>query len=215
MGLKPVFIPEMYREIAPLKDLKAYHKPGKSLLILNRYQHTHAAKAGILGRFAAASCHIPVIVHTFMDMYFIPIFPLEDRSVYRMGAMLPQKYAHHHGQQSPEDLAIPKICPMEKIEVVPLGFDLGKFSEALREKRRKFRSFYQVEEDEIVIVIVGRLVPIKNHELFLKGLRSVLNHTTKKIRAFIVGDGEEHKRLESLAGSLYIDFTNYPEEQGS
>jgi glycosyltransferase involved in cell wall biosynthesis len=75
------------------------------------------------------------------------------------------------------------------------------------EKRRKFRQDYQIKDDEIAIGIVGRLVPIKNHVLFLDGLRHVMDRSRKKIRAFIVGDGECRERLENKARELNIPFS--------
>src|SRR6188768_3818801 len=54
MDLKPVFIPEMRREINLLNDRKAYLKIKK---LIGEFKpdivHTHAAKAGTLGRLAA------------------------------------------------------------------------------------------------------------------------------------------------------------------
>ena len=101
-----------------------------------------------------------------------------------------------------------KVAPAEKFEIIPLGFDLRKFEEGQIEKRKKFRTEYNLDEDEIAIGIVGRLVPIKNHELFLKALKIVSETTTKKVRAFIIGDGEERTKIESLAQSLGLKFNN-------
>jgi glycosyltransferase involved in cell wall biosynthesis len=106
-----------------------------------------------------------------------------------------------------------RICPVEKIEIIPLGFDLRKFSEDVDAKRKKFRDHYLIEDDEIVISIVGRLVPVKNHKLFLLALKNVLNRTHKKIRAFIVGDGEERHAIEEMAKSLQIDFVDFAREK--
>ncbi|HUM45600.1 MAG TPA: glycosyltransferase, partial [Chitinophagales bacterium] len=59
MGLKPVYIPQMFREIHPLKDRSAYLQLKK---IIREFKpdivHTHAAKAGTLGRLAAAACKV-------------------------------------------------------------------------------------------------------------------------------------------------------------
>jgi glycosyltransferase involved in cell wall biosynthesis len=50
------------------------------------------------------------------------------------------------------------------------------------------------------------LVPVKNHALFLEGLKNVSNQTSKKIRAFIVGDGESRTEIEAKATELGIPF---------
>jgi glycosyltransferase involved in cell wall biosynthesis len=94
------------------------------------------------------------------------------------------------------------IAAKEKIEIIPLGLDLKKFHENQFEKRKKFRSEFGLDEDEIAVGIIGRLVPIKNHYLFLKAIKSVLDNTEKRIRAFIIGDGEERQTIERSARSL-------------
>jgi glycosyltransferase involved in cell wall biosynthesis len=65
-----------------------------------------------------------------------------------------------------------RICPAEKVSVIPLGFDLSRFQPDQVAKRALFRKVYGVADDEIAIGIVGRLVPIKNHDLFLEVMAS-------------------------------------------
>jgi glycosyltransferase involved in cell wall biosynthesis len=101
-----------------------------------------------------------------------------------------------------------QICEAIKIQVVPLGFDLLKFQTNTEEKRKMFRKQYHIADDELVIAIIGRLVPVKNHTLFLEGLKIVSNKTTKKLRAFIIGDGEERKAIEFKAQQLNIEFVD-------
>lgn len=214
MGLQPVYIPEMYREIHLLKDRKAYLQLKKIIADFKPdIVHTHAAKAGTLGRLAAASCKVPVILHTFHGHVFHSYFSAWKSNLFiqieRYLAKQSTCIISISEKQKQELAAVYNICTAEKIAVVPLGFDLKKFSEDLPGKRKIFRDQYKVADDEIVVVIVGRLVPVKNHALFLRTLKSVLNHTQKKVRAFIIGDGESREQLEHLAASINLDFTNY------
>ena len=100
-----------------------------------------------------------------------------------------------------------KICSEDKIHVIPLGFDLDRFQENIQEKRKSFREEYKMNDDEIAIAIIGRLVPIKNHELFLKVVKDVIKKTTKKLRFFIVGDGESKEDIIQKAKDLDLSFT--------
>ena len=52
-------------------------------------------------------------------------------------------------------------------------------------------------------------MPIKNHSLFLKALKYVLNNTTVKVKAFIIGDGESRSDIEQLANGLGIKYTQH------
>jgi glycosyltransferase involved in cell wall biosynthesis len=101
-----------------------------------------------------------------------------------------------------------KIAPQDKFAIVPLGFDLNKFETDKDQKRKKFRKEYNVADDEIAIGIIGRLVPIKNHELFLQALAIIKRKTTTKIRVFIIGDGEQRSNIETLAKTLNLPFNN-------
>ncbi|MBK7555287.1 MAG: glycosyltransferase [Flavobacteriales bacterium] len=55
LGLEPTFLPEMQREVAPWRDRAAYRRIKQ---LIQEFKpdivHTHAAKAGAVGRMAAA-----------------------------------------------------------------------------------------------------------------------------------------------------------------
>ena len=89
---------------------------------------------------------------------------------------------------------------------------LSRFHENIEEKRKKFRTDYKIENDEIAISIIGRLVPIKNHELFLKAVKYIIYSTKKKVRVFIVGDGESKTNIQNKAHELGLSFTERREE---
>ena len=91
---------------------------------------------------------------------------------------------------------------------------MSRFQENVETKRKSFRAKYNLEEDEIAIGIIGRLVPIKNHKLFLASLKQVLGKTKKKVRAFLIGDGEEREELKAYATPLGLDFVNGDFEPG-
>jgi len=211
LGLKPIIIPEMKREISLINDRIAYNKIKK---IIREFKpdivHTHASKAGTIGRLAAHACDVPVIVHTFHGHIFHSYFGKAKTSVFKSIERRLAKKSHAIiaiSEKQKMELAVEhKICPAEKISVIPLGFDLSRFRENQAEKRKLFRDEYSISDNEVAIVIVGRLVPIKNHPMFLRGLKLALEKTKVPVRAFIVGDGEERANLETLASSLGFDF---------
>ncbi len=213
LGLKPVIIEEMKREINLKNDFIAYKKIKK---IIQDYKpdivHTHASKAGTLGRLAAASCGVPVIIHTFhghiFHSYFGKLKTIFYKNVERYLARKSTIIIAISEKQKEELTAIHHICKAEKVQVVPLGFDLSKFQENREEKRRNFRTTYNISDDEIAISIIGRLVPVKNHTMFLESLKIVAGKTSKKVRAFIIGDGEERQAIEKKAIELAIPFSD-------
>jgi len=64
-GVPLTILPELVREVSPLKDALALWKLYRFIKSGN-YDiiHTHSSKAGILGRWAAYLAGVPVIVHT-------------------------------------------------------------------------------------------------------------------------------------------------------
>ncbi len=57
------------------------------------------------------------------------------------------------------------------------------------------------------------MVPIKNHELFLKAIQHLTHHSSKKIRAFIIGDGESRGIIEQKSRDLSLEFGGNDEER--
>jgi glycosyltransferase involved in cell wall biosynthesis len=220
LGLHPVYMPEMYRELNPFKDYKSYYRLRK---IIEEYKpdivHTHAAKAGAVGRLAAIHSGVKVIVHTFhghvFHSYFNPVKTRMFIEIERYLAKRTTQIVALSQLQKNELVNEFKIAAADKFCIVPLGFDLDRFSKNKDEKRKRFRDEYNISDNEIAIGIVGRLVPIKNHALFLQAVKIVADKTTKKIRVFIIGDGEERPKLEQLANELGLKFNNANKTEGN
>ncbi len=121
----------LVRDIQPFSDLAAFF----SLLGIIRREkphivHTHTSKAGILGRWAAYFCRVPIIVHTphghVFWGYFHPrqtrLFILLERWTARITtaivALTPQEK---------EDHLHLRIAPEKKFTVIHSGVDLGTF----------------------------------------------------------------------------------------
>jgi len=220
LGLTPIIISEMRREVSLIDDYRAYKKIKK---LIREYKpdivHTHASKAGTLGRLAAFSCKVPVIVHTFhghvFHSYFGTLKTLLYKHIERYLARRSTRIVAISEIQKDELSRIYRICPSDKIEVIPLGFDLSRFRESLEEKRKDFRKTFAIQDSELVIMIIGRLVPIKNHNLFLQAILYVKKRSKRKIRGVIVGDGEERGHIEQYARSLGLSFSSNTSVAGS
>jgi len=75
LGVTPVVFPELGREISPIRDIKSIFKLRR---MIRRYRpdivHTHTAKAGAVGRIAAALAGVPIVIHTFHGHVFHSYF---------------------------------------------------------------------------------------------------------------------------------------------
>ena len=206
-GVNPLLISEMQREPNFKNDRKALKKIKEIILA---YQpdivHTHASKAGALGRKAAFDCAVPIVVHTYHGHVFHSYFNWWKTTLFqaiekRLAKKTTGIIAISELQKN--DLALKyKICKPEKIEIINLGLDLGPFNENKSDNRDKTRAEFGLHDSEIAIAIVGRLAPIKNHDLFLKCASVINEKTSKKVVYFIVGGGEEFTSIEEKVNAL-------------
>jgi glycosyltransferase involved in cell wall biosynthesis len=224
-GVEHRLISEMKREPNFSSDRAAYKKIKQ---IIQEFKpdivHTHASKAGALGRRAAVSCKVPVIIHTFhghvFHSYFGNIKTLLFKYIERRLARKTDGIVAISDIQKKELYFEHKICLDSKIEVIPLGFDLEKFQVNKVENRAYTRDQFKLKDDEIAVAIIGRLAPVKNHFLFLDVCEMVLKTTSKKVRFFIVGDGEERREIEkrvnqiNLVNGNKIVFTSWIKDIG-
>jgi glycosyltransferase involved in cell wall biosynthesis len=200
-GVKPVLIPEMKREPnfksdrQALKKIKSIIREFKPDIV-----HTHASKAGALGRKAAISCKVPVIVHTFHGHVFHSYFGKAKtylfKQIERYLAKKSSGIVAISDIQKKELSEIHKIAPAAKIEVIPLGFDLDQFQANYEEKREITRKKYQIDNETIAIAIVGRITAIKDHHFFIDVIEELHKIVNKSIKVFIVGDGDLTKEIE-------------------
>lgn len=199
-GIEPLFMPEMTGSSNPLHALKAiYHLRKLMQEFKPDIVHTHMAKAGFLGRVAAWLAGVPVIVHTYhyhvfggdFDPLRTRLFIWMDRLAARVSDMLivlTQNLRH-------ELSAVYGVASKAQMTVLPLGLDLSSFAETPR-KQGSFRERFGLPKDAPLIGIVGRLVQVKNHDLFLEAA-ALVRQARPDARFVIVGDGED--RMDIMA----------------
>jgi glycosyltransferase involved in cell wall biosynthesis len=172
--------------------------------------HTHTAKAGALGRVAGLLMRAPVRIHTFHGNVFQGYFsPLKSKAVVyteRALAKLSSRIIAISELQKRELCETYQIAPPDKVSIVPLGFDLSRYLAVSRgEVQGTLRAEIKAEPHEILIGIIGRIAPIKNHSLFLESFAHALSQEPR-LRAVVIGGGEpQHEAaLTQLAERLGV-----------
>ncbi|GAB4474008.1 MAG: glycosyltransferase family 4 protein [Anaerolineae bacterium] len=207
LGVEPIILPTMQREINPLGDLRTlWHL----VRLMRRYRphvvHTHTAKAGFVGRFAALLVGVPAIVHTFHGHVFYGYFGRLKTGLFLWLERLSARYSDvilTLSEGLRRELIAYRIAPPEKIRVIPLGFDLTPFAD-LDAVRGRFRAGLGLSTGTPLVGIIGRLVPVKNHELFLQAARQV-HAAVPEARFIVIGDGERRAALEQMTHDLGLD----------
>lgn len=199
-GVHVIRVPGLRREISPLGDLRALWWLFRFLRRSRpRVLATHMAKAGALGRLAAAAAGVPIRVHTFhghvMEGYFGSLANTMVRLVESALSALTTRFVAVSPEIADElaELGIGR----GKTVIIRLGADLDHLLSA---ERGRLRSELQIGEAPLV-GLVGRLVPIKAPELFLEAAARI-HAEIPQAHFVVVGDGELRARAEQQAAAL-------------
>ncbi len=199
-------IPELGREIALKNDLFVLWKLYR---LMRQYRphivHTHTAKAGLVGRIAARLAGISIVLHTFhghvFHGYFSPAKTQLCIGLEKFCAILSDRIVTISDRLK-EEIAAYGVAPLEKIETIPLGFDLSPFI-AQNRYPGDFRTSIGFPARGKLIAAVGRLVPIKNIPLLLEAL-AIARQSDPQIYLALIGDGQLRSHLETRARDLGI-----------
>ena len=218
-GVRPLYIPEMSREIS-LNDAVTVWKLFR-LFLRERPDivHTHTAKAGTVGRIAGffyrwvtpgtligkpRACKF---VHTYHGHVFhsyygrgrTRLFLAIERALARLVTDRLIVVSTQQGAEIGNDF---RVGRQGQIKVVPLGLDLGVFA-AYTSRRARFREELGIDDETILVGIVGRLTEIKNHQMFLNSVARLKGQTG--MRFAVIGDGSLRESLEKQARSLGVE----------
>jgi glycosyltransferase involved in cell wall biosynthesis len=211
-GVVPTLIPSMRRDPG-FGDITALLR---IVLLLWRDRpvivHTHAAKGGTLGRIATLVAFPirrwrPLVVHTYHGHSLTGYFSGRTARFYRLVEKLLAPRTDVLLAVSAEvrdDLVGLGVAPARQFRVMPLGFDLSPFTGDVdrASRRRELRSAWGVGDDELVVTLIARLVPIKRVDRFLAMARSVGDRD--RVRFVVVGDGELHEQLAASGDALAL-----------
>ena len=198
-----VEIPEMVREVSPVKDLKAlrklrdYFKKEKFDVV-----HTHSSKAGIIGRIAARQAGVPVVVHTVHGQAFHAYEKPWKKLLYITAERIAAKYCdkiYAVAQAMIDQCVDAKVAPREKYMVVYSGMDTAAFANAGR--NMELRQKLGIPENAKVIVTVARLFPMKGYEEMLPAAARLVKEFPD-LHFLPVGDGPMYDELQKQIADL-------------
>jgi glycosyltransferase involved in cell wall biosynthesis len=226
LGVTPLFIPEMSREVSPKDALTVW----KLYQLLRRERpdivHTHTAKAGTVGRLAGVcyryltfktlvghprACRF---VHTYhghiFHSYYGPlktrVFLLIEKVLARLITDRIVVVSEQQRREINEEFGVGRAG---QFSVIPLGLDLDVFANG-QERGQAFRDEFGLGADDVVVGIVGRLTEIKNHKLFLHAAALAKRDfrppaAAARLRFVIVGEGALRNDLEREVAALDLE----------
>jgi glycosyltransferase involved in cell wall biosynthesis len=212
-GFRLELIDEFKREVFLVQDYVAYKKI-KS--VIRNFKpdivHTHGSKPGILGRWAARRLKVPLIMHTFHGHVFHGYFSdFVSGLIVRLERFM-AKFTHviiAINKQMEHDLIHQyAIAPAQKVAWMPLGLDVGYYQqEESLVNRSAMRRRLGLNDQDMVVAAIGRLVPVKQHSLFIHlAIQLLRDHHHIPFRFLIVGDGSERENLLNMIQSAGFTY---------
>ena len=189
---------DMYREIRPLQDLRAFLRLYR-ILRKEKWDivHTHSSKAGFLGRIAARMVGVPVVIHTpnafafdrpphsALNFFYILLERIVGSFCDALIAVSP----------SEEQLARQaRVVSPEKIILICNGIDLEelKWEVDPRKKKRELG----IPGGMSMVLTIGRFAPQKAPGVFIDAAKKVLRE--RPDTAFVmVGDGPLFQKVKN------------------
>ena len=205
-GLDPARVTRLdalVREPNPIKDLVALVQLAW-MIRRNRYQivHTHTAKAGFLGRLAAALAGTPVIIHTVHGVTFHAHMPRWQRAFYLLLERIAGRFTHQFvtvGEDVKARYVEAGIGEAQAYETIYSGMPLEDYLSAGDMNdldRARLRRELGLEPQHVAVAMAARLEPRKGHTYLFQAVER-LQQEHPDLRVFILGDGVHRAELEA------------------
>lgn len=102
--------------------------------------------------------------------------------------------------------------PEDKVRIVNLGSHLEDFIKTSEHEQQELREKLGIEKDDKVILLYGRLMPVKGHLYLLKALADLSQDRKQKLKVIFPGENKEYKQeIETCAKKYGLeDMLIYP-----
>jgi glycosyltransferase involved in cell wall biosynthesis len=204
---KTIVIDSLRRQINPIYDVPAYRAIKKCLAeILPDIVHTHSAKAGILGRFAAyklktqnPKLKTPFIVHSIHGLSFYPYLNPLVNTLYttaeKAAAKRTDAFISVADAMTQKSLAAGIGRPEQYATAYSAIEEEGFLTPITDRQKKDFRCKYNIPNDAIVLVTIARLFHLKGHEYIIASAKELAKRFDNCIWLF-VGDGILKDKLQ-------------------
>jgi glycosyltransferase involved in cell wall biosynthesis len=198
-------IPMLVNHIKPLTNLRALLQL-RAVITQGKYDvvHTHSSVAGVVGRLAAFSARVPVVVHHVhgwglqkdmpvgVQMLYLGLERFCARFTDRLIAVsrptIQKGLAHH-------------ICQENKFALIYNGIPLERFRQPIDE--RHIRLELGLDPDYKLVGMIGRLDKQKNPLDFIRAAAIVVREYPQ-VQFLIAGEGALRSECERLIDELHL-----------
>ena len=196
--------------IYPLKAIKIIKKWNLDII----HSQTEFG-VGTFARIISKQLSIP-LVHTYHTMYEDYVHYITHGYFNRSSKKIVEYLTLFYCDKTISELVVPTKKAYElfkqkykvdrNVYIVPTGIDIEKF---YREKNKKInipqtRQKLGINEDDFVILFVGRIAAEKNLELLLSAMKGLIN-VSNKIKLLVIGDGPDLEKYKEYSVKKKIE----------
>lgn len=207
---KTIVIDSLRRQINPIYDIPAYNQLKKILAEINPdIVHTHSAKAGILGRYAADKFKIKNsklrIIHGVHGLSFHeyqnPLLNKFYIAVEKAAAKKTDAFICVADAMTQKSLAAGIGRPQQYTTAYSAIEEEPFLNPITQQQRNDFRKKYNIPENAIVLVTIARLFHLKGHKYIIESAKALAGRFENVIWLF-VGDGILKDQLQNQIASF-------------
>jgi glycosyltransferase involved in cell wall biosynthesis len=170
--------------------------------------HTHNAYHGVAGRIVARLAGVPIVVQTVHNWYYLTPSNSARARLYRLAERLAARSCDMVFFLNADDFRYAResgLVPAGKSRFIGNGIDLAATSDALRAvDRAAARASLGLLANDVVITMLARLEPPKDHDTFLRGFAQILAREPRA-RALLVGYGLRRAEIEAQVRRLGLE----------
>ncbi len=191
-------IPDLVRNVDPLRDIKALIEIGIEIRkIKPEVLHTHASKAGIIGRLAALKSGIPIVLHGVHILPFVNVSRGKRFFYLALEKLVAQRTDAY-------------ICVSRGMKIANLRAGLGTAENnfvvysGMDVERFKSASPIKPRPEGRILTMVASLEPRKRHVEFIEVFaRLVRRHSD--LNLYVIGQGECETEIKDKVKEIGID----------
>jgi len=205
-NVEVVPIPELVREISPLKDCLAFIRlirvirKGKFHIV-----HTNSTKAGILGRLAAKLAGVPIVLFTTHGFVLNEPMGWLRKLVFSIAERIAGYFTDiiiAVTEADRQTVIKYNIVQPHRIITIHNGLDTDAFKNSIMYKLGQKREELGLPSDRKIIVgIVANFYPTKGLQYFIKAAKLVKKAFPETLFV-IIGDGQQREELKELVDKL-------------
>ncbi len=202
LGFPIHVVPSLRRDLHPLQDIAALFSLWRLMRRIRPVLvHAHTSKGGFLGRLAALLAGVKPRLYTphgtVLTGYFRSVPQRLFAWLERLSARWTTRIIGLNRLETEAYLAV-GIGRALQHDQIPNGIELERFAPLPEPERTQRRSDAGLGADEVVMITVGRLVPVKDQRTQIEALAQ-MGIDREAWRLWIVGEGPERAPLEELS----------------